>query len=101
MNIESTGISQEEQVFHDPRDQQESTGKELWTRKDEARNTIPKEPLVITVSCYYANDLHKDTTIGNIAQLTKPSRILIEQDSDQHYSISNENCWDYHLTNKY
>ena len=34
------------------------------------------------VSCYYANDLHKDTTIVNIAQLTKPSRILIVQDSD-------------------
>ena len=34
------------------------------------------------MSCYYANDLHKDTTIVDIAQLTKPSRILIEQDSD-------------------
>ena len=33
------------------------------------------------MSCYYANDLHKDTTIVNTAQLTKPSRILIEQDS--------------------
>ena len=37
---------------------------------------------VITVSCYYANDLHKDTILVNIAQLTKASRILIEQDSD-------------------
>ena len=34
------------------------------------------------MSCYYANDLHKDTTIVNIAQITKPLRILIEQDSD-------------------
>ena len=34
------------------------------------------------MSCYYANDLHIDTTVVNIAQLTKPSRILIEQDSD-------------------
>ena len=34
------------------------------------------------MSCYYENDLHRDTTIVNIAQLTKPSRILIEQDSD-------------------
>ena len=34
------------------------------------------------MSCYYANNLHKDTTNVNIAQLTKPSRILIEQDSD-------------------
>ena len=34
------------------------------------------------MSCYYANDLHKDTAIVNITQLTKPSRSLIEQDSD-------------------
>ena len=82
VNIESTGIAQEEQVFHDPTDQQETTEKELWTRKEEARNAIPNDPPVITVSCYYANDLHKDTTIVSIAQLTKPSRILIEKDSD-------------------
>ena len=82
MNIGSTGIVQEEQVFHDSTDQQETTEKELWTRKEEARNALPNDPPVITVSCYYANDLHKDTTIVNIAQLTKPSRILIEQNSD-------------------
>ena len=39
------------------------------------------------MSCYYANDLHKDTTIVNVAQLTKPSRILIEQDSDPTLAI--------------
>ena len=82
VNIESTGIAQEEAVFFDPTDQQETTEKELWKRKEEARNAVPNHPPVITVSCYYANDLHKDTTIDNIAQLTKPSRILIEQDSD-------------------
>ena len=52
------------------------------SRKEEARNAILNDPPVLTVSCYYANDLHKDTTIVNIAQLTKPSRILIQQDSD-------------------
>ena len=34
------------------------------------------------MSCYYAIYLHKDTTIVNIAQITKPSRVLIKQDSD-------------------
>ena len=34
------------------------------------------------MACHYANDLHKDATIVNIAQLTKPSRIVIEQNSD-------------------
>ena len=59
VNIESTGIAQEEPVFFDPINQQETTEKELWKRKEEARNTIPNEPPVITVSCYYANDLQK------------------------------------------
>ena len=82
VNIESTGIAQEETVFFDPTEQQETTEKDLWKRKDEARDAIPNDPPVITVSCYYANDLHKDTSFVNIAQLTKPSRILIEQDLD-------------------
>ena len=82
VNIESTGIAQEEPVFFDTTDQEQTTEKELWTRKEQARNAIPNGPPVITVSCYYANDLHKNTTIMNIAQLTKPSRILIEQDLD-------------------
>ena len=34
------------------------------------------------MSCYYANDQNKHTAIVNIAQLTKPSRIHIEKDSD-------------------
>ena len=82
VNIESTGIAQEEPVFVDTTHQEQNTEEELWKRKDETRNAIPNDPPVITVSCYYANDLHKDTTILNIAQLTKPSRILIEQNSD-------------------
>ena len=82
VNIESTGIAEEETVFFDPTDQQETTEKELWERKEKAQNAMPNEPPVITVSCYCANDLHKDTTNVNIAQLTKPSRILIEQPSD-------------------
>ena len=82
VNIESTGIAQEETVFFAPTDKLKTTEKELSKRKEEARNAIPNDPPVITVSCYYANDLHKDTTIVNKAKLTKPSRIPIEQDSD-------------------
>ena len=43
VNIESTGIAQEETVFFDPTDQLETTEKELWKRKKEARNAIPKD----------------------------------------------------------
>ena len=82
VNIESTGIAEEKQFSFDTTDQQETTEKELWTRKEEARNAIPNDPPVITLSCYYANGLHKDTAIVNIAQLAKASRILIEKDSD-------------------
>ena len=82
VNIESTGIAQEEPVFVDTTDQEHTTEKEIWTRMEEERNATPNDSPIITVSFYYANDLHKDTTIVNIAQLTKPSRILIEQDSD-------------------
>ena len=82
VNIESTGIAQEEPVFVDTTDQEQTTEKEIWTRKEKARNAIPNDPPVITVSCYYTSDPHKYTTIVNIAQLMKQSRILIEQDSD-------------------
>ena len=49
VNIESTGIAQEETVFFDPTDPQETTEKELWKRKEEAQNAIPNDPPVITV----------------------------------------------------
>ena len=35
VNIESTGIAQEEPVFSDPTDHQETTEKEIWKRKEE------------------------------------------------------------------
>ena len=76
VNIESTGNAQNEPVFFD------TTEEELWNRNKEARKAISNGPSVIIVSCYYANDLHKDTTVVKRTQLTKPSRILIEQDSD-------------------
>ena len=82
VKLETTGIAQEEPVVFDTTDQQETTEKALWKLKEEARNALLNNPPIITISCYYANDLHKDTTIVIVAQLTKSSRILIEQDSD-------------------
>ena len=52
VNIESTSIAQEEPIFFDTTDQQETTEKELWKRKEEARNAIPNDPPVITVLCF-------------------------------------------------
>ena len=82
VNIETTGIAQEEPVFFETTDQQVTTRTDFWKRTEEARKALPNDPPVITVSCFFANDLHKDTTIVNMVELTKPSRILIEQDSD-------------------
>ena len=82
VNIDSKGIPQEEPDFFEPTDQQGTTEKEIGKHKEEARNAIPNDPPVITVSCYYACDVQKDTTIVNISQSTKPSRVLIEQYSD-------------------
>ena len=83
VNIGSTGHAQDEPVFFDITDQHKTTKKELWKSKEETQNAISNNPPVITVSWGYAIDLLKDTTFVNIAQSTKPSRILIEQDSDQ------------------
>ena len=51
VNIESTGIAQEEPVFFDPTDQQETTEKQLWQRKEDVRNATSIDPPVITVWC--------------------------------------------------
>ena len=83
MNIESIGIAQEEPLFVETTDQQQTSERVFWKSKKEARNAKPNDPPVVTVSCHYANDLHNETTIVNIAQLTKLSRIFTEQDSDQ------------------
>ena len=82
MNIQSRGIAQEEPVFFDTTNQHETTEKDLCNQNEETGNTIPNEPPVITVSYYYASDLHKNTTIGNLARITEPSRLLTEQNSD-------------------
>ena len=42
MNIESTGLALEEPAFFQTTDQFETTEKELWKRKEESRNAIPK-----------------------------------------------------------
>ena len=100
VNIETAGIVHEERFFWQHRPRWDHT-KKFWKRKQETRKAIPNDPPVITVTCYYAIDLHKDTTFVNIAQLAGPSRIFIEQDSDLTLKSSNANCCAYLLTNKF
>ena len=50
VNLESTGIPQEEPVFFDNTDQEETTEKEFRKRKEQVRNAIPNDPTVTTVS---------------------------------------------------
>ena len=86
VNIKSAGLAQEETVaFFDTTDQKETAEEELWKRNEEARNAKANDPPVITVSCFYAIDLHKDTTILKIAQLTKTSPYSSNKILIQHY----------------
>ena len=56
VNVESTGIAQEEPDFFDSTDQHETTEKELRKRKQGTRHAVPTEPPVTTVSCCYPKD---------------------------------------------
>ena len=82
LNLESTGIAQEEPVSFKTADQDETREKKLWKRKKETLSAVPSEPPIIKVSCYYANDLQKRTTIVNIAELNEASRVLLKHFSD-------------------
>ena len=80
VNIESTRIAQENTVFSVTTDQQETTEKQLWKRKEEARNAIPNYSHHIAV--LICKGPTQRNSICEMAKLTKPSRILYEQDSD-------------------
>ena len=81
VNIESTGIAREKQVLSYHRPTRNHRKSALETQRSNTKSYTQGSTL-FTVSCYYANDVHKDTIIVNLAQLTKRSRILIEHDSD-------------------
>ena len=50
VNIQSTGTTQEDQVFFPTEDAQMPSEKQLRRRKEEKRNAVHKEPPSITVS---------------------------------------------------
>ena len=85
VNIESTVIAQEGPVSFDTTDQHETTEKKLWKLQEEARNVVSNDPPVTIVSCFYANNLHKDTTIVNIAYFTKHRVYLSNKILTPHY----------------
>ena len=82
VNIEFTGIAHDNPSSLIPQTNKRLQ-KTIFGNVKKKHGAILNDPPVITVSCYYANELHKNTTIVNIAQLTKPSRILIKQESDR------------------
>ena len=67
LNIECTGIAQEKPVLLTEQTQTRLQTKNFGRAKRKHGRVLPTEPPVITVSCYYVNDLHKNTTIGNLA----------------------------------
>ena len=94
VNRQFTGNPQEEPVFFGTRDLHETLrnhSRSVQKKHAAIHRNIPTEWQFITVLCHFATDLHKETIIVNIAQLTKPSRILIQQNPD--YSIANAKGW--------
>ena len=54
VNIVYKCIAQEEIIFFETTDQDETTEKELWKRKVATRRAFPNDPPVNTVSCIYS-----------------------------------------------
>ena len=82
VNIEWTSIAPEEPVYKNDDNLTENPEQEIWQRKAEVRNTTSSQPPVFTVAAYYHIDSPVEPSILDMAHFNKPSRILIEWDSD-------------------
>ena len=95
VNIESTGIAQEQPVFFDTKLKRENWKifSEVEGREEDVRSTILTEPPIMTAPGYYANNLHKSTTIFSIALSIKPCHFFIETNQISFISIPKTRCW--------
>ena len=82
VDIESTGIEEEDQVLFQTDEAELPSEEQLWQQKREERNTVHKEPPVINASHCHINDKYTNTLTRNMEQSNKIPRILIEQGWD-------------------
>ena len=100
VNIHSTGITQEDQVFFHADGVGFPSEKQLWQRKQEKSNTVHMEPPVETVPHCYKNDSCRNTLRQSMESFDKVTRNLIEQNADPVLLKSKKKCSDYLLINK-
>ena len=82
VNIQSTGITQEDPVLFPTEDAELPSGEQLWQPEQEKRNAVHTEPPVKSVSHCYINGNCKNTLMQSMETFIKFPRILIEQNTD-------------------
>ena len=98
VNIESTGLAQEDQVFSTTMTL--TCDLKIWQGKQEKRSKIRTEPPVITLSHCHKNYKYTDTLGHNIELFTKVPHTLTEQDADSVPLTFKKNCSGNISTNK-
>ena len=81
VNIQSNGIAREDQFFFHTEGADFPSEEQLWQRKEEKRNVVHREPLVISTSPCYINDKCTNTLMQSMEPFNKIPRILIEKKS--------------------
>ena len=81
VNIQSTGITQEDQLFIATDDTELPSEEQQWQSKQEKNNAVHTQPSVITVSRCYMEDNCTNTMMQRMEQFIKVRGILIEQNA--------------------
>ena len=86
VNEESAGISPEEPLLNTNENQFETPEQDTWQQNVEIRNTTPGQARVITFASYFLIEIPKESSTMDKTHFSKPSRKLIEQNSDFYFS---------------
>ena len=78
VNIQSTGITQEDQVFFNTDEAELPSAEQLWQRKQEKRNAFHTEAPVINISHCYVNEKCTNTLMQGLEIINKVPGKLFE-----------------------
>ena len=79
VNVQSAGVSEEEQVFYTEEDNE--TEEQIWERKRQSKTGLKVSETVIQVDVFSENNL--DEIINITQKLCKTNQILLKQSKDQ------------------
>ena len=71
VNIQSTGITQEDHFFFHTKGAELPSEEQLWQRKQEKRNALHTEPLLITMLHCYINNDWANTLLPKVGPINK------------------------------